>query len=255
MDRDEVEVHKNVKRELGQYPAILTELAWSIIYILRSPYPSPRVCKDEGRSYGDIVTKFSWLDGLLIFLTHGASLARFARWSSANIDHFCLLLVSLQRDPQDPFKINEIILDVCTSENLPLWLALIYVYKGIMLLYGVFLAYETRNVVYPHLNDSRVIGICVYNVVVLSMIGAFLSVILEDKQFKELYASLSLCIIFPASATISLIFIPKVRATSQNVFCVKDKNWVNQLMAFGLEVLSHFSSSNLPISRKRAHAQ
>ena len=27
MDRDEVEVHKNVKRERGQYPAILTELA------------------------------------------------------------------------------------------------------------------------------------------------------------------------------------------------------------------------------------
>ena len=24
------EVHKNAKRELGQYPAILTELAWSI---------------------------------------------------------------------------------------------------------------------------------------------------------------------------------------------------------------------------------
>ena len=30
MDRDEVEVHKNVKRERGQYPAILTELAGSI---------------------------------------------------------------------------------------------------------------------------------------------------------------------------------------------------------------------------------
>ena len=30
MDRDEVEVHKNAKRERGQYPAILTELAWSI---------------------------------------------------------------------------------------------------------------------------------------------------------------------------------------------------------------------------------
>ena len=29
MDRDEVEIRKNVKRELGQYPAILTELAWS----------------------------------------------------------------------------------------------------------------------------------------------------------------------------------------------------------------------------------
>ena len=26
----EVEVHKNAKREFGQYPAVLTELAWSI---------------------------------------------------------------------------------------------------------------------------------------------------------------------------------------------------------------------------------
>jgi len=30
MDRDEVEVHKDAKRERGQYPAIPTELAWSI---------------------------------------------------------------------------------------------------------------------------------------------------------------------------------------------------------------------------------
>ena len=30
MDRDEVEVYKNAKKERGQYPAILTEQAWSI---------------------------------------------------------------------------------------------------------------------------------------------------------------------------------------------------------------------------------
>ena len=30
MDQDEVVVHKNVKKERGQYPAILTEQAWSI---------------------------------------------------------------------------------------------------------------------------------------------------------------------------------------------------------------------------------
>ena len=30
MDRDEVEVNKNAKKERGQYPAILTEQAWSI---------------------------------------------------------------------------------------------------------------------------------------------------------------------------------------------------------------------------------
>ena len=30
MDRDEVEVHKNAKKERGKYPAIVTEQAWSI---------------------------------------------------------------------------------------------------------------------------------------------------------------------------------------------------------------------------------
>ena len=30
MDRDEVEVQKHTKKEQGQYPAILTEQAWSI---------------------------------------------------------------------------------------------------------------------------------------------------------------------------------------------------------------------------------
>ena len=30
MDRDELEVNKNAKKERGQYPAILTEQAWSI---------------------------------------------------------------------------------------------------------------------------------------------------------------------------------------------------------------------------------
>ena len=30
MERDQVEVHKGAKRERGQYPAILTKVAWSI---------------------------------------------------------------------------------------------------------------------------------------------------------------------------------------------------------------------------------
>ena len=51
--------------------------------ISRRPSPSPRI-RTDGRSYADVITKFSRLDGLPIFLTHGASLARFARWSSAN---------------------------------------------------------------------------------------------------------------------------------------------------------------------------
>ena len=44
------------------------------------------LARSLARSYADVITKFSRLGGLPIFLTHGASLARFARWSSANND-------------------------------------------------------------------------------------------------------------------------------------------------------------------------
>ena len=39
-------------------------------------------------------------------------------------------------------------------------------YKGILLLFGIFLAYETRSVKLKLVNDSRFVGMSIYNVVV-----------------------------------------------------------------------------------------
>jgi len=57
---------------------------------LKTPLPLPPSLygrslarRSLARSYADVITKFSQLDGLPIFLTHGASLARFAGRSSA----------------------------------------------------------------------------------------------------------------------------------------------------------------------------
>ena len=65
----------------------------------RRPSSTPRVCTDGVRlvvrSYADVITKFSRVDGLPIFITHGASLARFARGSSTiktTDEPFCTLL-------------------------------------------------------------------------------------------------------------------------------------------------------------------
>ena len=41
MDRDEVEVDKNAEKERGQYPAILTEQAWSINDLLYGQKVTP----------------------------------------------------------------------------------------------------------------------------------------------------------------------------------------------------------------------
>ena len=52
MDRDEVEVHKQAKKERGQYPAILTEQAWSIKDLLydffRAVKKKPVACTING---------------------------------------------------------------------------------------------------------------------------------------------------------------------------------------------------------------
>jgi len=58
---------------------------------LGEPLPLPpslygrSLARSLDRSYADVITKFSRPDGLPIFLTHGASRARFARWSSATM--------------------------------------------------------------------------------------------------------------------------------------------------------------------------
>ena len=66
--------------------------------------PSPRFCADQGRSYGDVIIKLSRLDGLPIFLTSGASLARLAHLSSANnFTYYCavrvLVMVNVKEIP------------------------------------------------------------------------------------------------------------------------------------------------------------
>ena len=48
----------------------------------------------------------------------------------------------------------------------------VFTYQGLLLLFGIFLAWETRNVTIPTLNDSKDIRASVSNVFVLSIIGA-----------------------------------------------------------------------------------
>ena len=50
------------------------------------------------------------------------------------------------------------ILEHCESKNLSYWLGAVYAFKGLLLVFGVFLAWETRAVTIPALNDSRYIG-------------------------------------------------------------------------------------------------
>lgn len=46
----------------------------------------------------------------------------------------------------------------CQSSSMIYWLGALYAFKGLLMLFGMFLAWETRHVTIPALNDSKYIG-------------------------------------------------------------------------------------------------
>lgn len=78
-------------------------------------------------------------------------------------------------------------------------------------IFGAFLAWETRHVSIPALNDSKYVGMSVYNVVIMCVTGAAISFVLTDKQ-DAMFIMLAVFIIFCSTATLCLVFIPKVRS-------------------------------------------
>lgn len=70
-------------------------------------------------------------------------------------------------------------LERCQSNYSIFFQVIFYIIKGMLMIFGCFLAWETRAVNVPALNDSKYIGMCVYNVVVMSVIGVSLAFILQ----------------------------------------------------------------------------
>ncbi|XP_031555480.1 gamma-aminobutyric acid type B receptor subunit 2-like [Actinia tenebrosa] len=97
----------------------------------------------------------------------------------------------------------------CQSSSTYLWLGILFGYKGILLLFGAFLAWETRKVTITALNDSKYIGFSVYNVFILCAIGVPVSLVLKDHPDAS-FSIISILIIFGTSLTICFVFIPKV---------------------------------------------
>lgn len=104
-------------------------------------------------------------------------------------------------------------LEHCQSKQMSFFLTLIYVYKGLLMAFGCFLAWETRRVSIQALNDSKYIGLSVYNVVIMCVVGASLSFVLRDQQDAS-FLIISIFIIFCSTTTLCLVFVPKVRMVS-----------------------------------------
>ena len=123
--------------------------------------------------------------------------------------------VMLQDESEDEDNLNEI----CQCDNFPYLIGALFVYKGLLVVFGLFLAYESRNVKYFYINDSRFVSIAMYIVVILVGIGAPLSLVLSVHFFVD--AAFGLTVFMIISSTLSgllIIFIPKVKRITEYLF-------------------------------------
>lgn len=100
--------------------------------------------------------------------------------------------------------------EYCQSSRMTIFIGVIYAYKGLLLIFGAFLAWETRHVSIPALNDSKHVGLSVYNCVIMCVMGAAIALVLSDRK-DAVFILISLFIIFCTTATLFLVFVPKVR--------------------------------------------
>ncbi|KAK3776915.1 hypothetical protein RRG08_065423 [Elysia crispata] len=75
--------------------------------------------------------------------------------------------------------------------------------------FGSFLAWETRHVSIPALNDSQYIGMSEYNVVIMCVSGAAASFIIKGRPTQS-FVIIDLFIVFCTTITLCLVFLPKV---------------------------------------------
>ena len=113
--------------------------------------------------------------------------------------------------PQDESADVDNFHEVCYCEYYPYLIGALYVYKGLLVVFGLFLAYESRNVKYYYINDSRFVSIAMYIVVILVGIGAPLSLVLAVHYFTDAAYALAIFMVVGSSLSCMLIlFIPKV---------------------------------------------
>lgn len=107
--------------------------------------------------------------------------------------------------------------EVCSSHNTVGWYVALFGYKSIILIMGVFMAWKTRHVKVPALNDSQYIGICVYSAVFSTIIVILSSSV--SNYFIIAYLAKTASILTATTVTLFLLFLPKLKAVFRKIDC------------------------------------
>ncbi|EDV25868.1 uncharacterized protein TRIADDRAFT_55386 [Trichoplax adhaerens] len=133
----------------------------------------------------------------------------FIVWTSVDELQGTISTITTIDDPNDPDIRIQTDLHYCTCRYFPVWLGIVCGYKFLLLIFGSFLAFETRRVNMKVLNDAKFIGFSIYNVSVFCLLGVLSSIAVGNQETLN-YCLRSGCIIVCTTVTMIMVFLPKV---------------------------------------------
>ncbi|CAH3175080.1 unnamed protein product [Porites lobata] len=183
---------------------------WRVHAIFKSITPKKKVIRDEHLFL--IVAAFVLLDIFLLSL-----------WTGIEPMHTGYQQLENKMRFEDDKEIIPV-LEHCESERLSYWLGAVYAFKGLLLVFGVFLAWETRGVTIPALNDSRYIGATQNICFVISISAVILKRMVKITSIFGSYSFLRIALhdIFSLSHHLLAswnLYIPRVAKSKHNSKC------------------------------------
>ncbi|XP_033106895.1 gamma-aminobutyric acid type B receptor subunit 2-like [Anneissia japonica] len=169
---------------------------WRVYSIFTNKKLQKRVIKDP---------RLLAMVGVLLLIDLGILLT----WQLTDPLEITIKSLKNQTKEGKPLTIVNIEQHLCQSTYQQYFTGALYIYKGLLLIFGAFITWQTRNVNIPALNDSKYIGLSIYNVVIFSSLGVPLSFLLQDDA-SHTYVIIGGFIIFCTTLTLSLLFFPKV---------------------------------------------
>ena len=98
----------------------------------------------------------------------------------------------------------------CNSNYQEVWITTLTMYKIILLMYGIYLAWIIRNVNVPSMNDSKYLLLSTYAIIICGLGSMTLTQLLKDWP-DVVHVFFTLGILLATCITQCLVFIPKIR--------------------------------------------
>ncbi|KAJ1373423.1 hypothetical protein KIN20_035815 [Parelaphostrongylus tenuis] len=133
------------------------------------------------------------------------------------------------------------ILELCQSSQQEIWIGLVLGYKCLLLVFGLFLAYESRNLKLRYVNDSRLVGLAIYNVAILSLVTGPVTTLLIRSQANANFAFVAVTVLLCTYISLGLVFIPKLR------FVCRVPHSADEVHPNGSDILRGLSQSDQKI--------